>query len=143
MTGGTLSASGGQINLASVASVASPGEVSAVDFMPTVGLTMGSISLSQGALLDVSADAAGTVRIRGGQFVITDATLSSDTGNTNGSPIAIDINITSDLSISAAAVPARPLQSAVPITVHAKNTLMTDPRVTFWIGPALALPYWQ
>ena len=81
MTGGTLSASGGQINLASVASVASPGEVSAVDFMPTVGLTMGSISLSQGALLDVSADAAGTVRIRGGEFVIDNATISADTTN--------------------------------------------------------------
>src|SRR5262249_19078222 len=49
MTGGKLSAPGGQINLASVAS---PGEVSAVDFMPTAGMGMGNISLSKGALLD-------------------------------------------------------------------------------------------
>src|SRR5262245_8331565 len=42
MTGGKLSARGGQINLASVAG---PGEISAVDFMPTSGMTMGSISL--------------------------------------------------------------------------------------------------
>ncbi len=97
MTGGTLSAPGGQINLASVAS---PGEVSAGDFMPTSGMTMGNVSLSQAALLDVSADVAGTVRIRGGQFVIADATISADTVNANGAPIAIDINVTGDLLIS-------------------------------------------
>src|SRR5215467_8484872 len=89
MTGGKLSAPGGQIN---IASVASPGEVSAVDFMPTPGMAMGNISLSQGALLDVSADAAGTVRIRGGQLVMSDATISADTVNTNGAPVAVDIN---------------------------------------------------
>src|SRR6476620_6923592 len=92
-----LSAPGGHINLASAAS---PGEVSAVDFMPTSGMTMGNISLSQGALLDVSADAAGAVRIRGGQLVIVDATISADTNNANGAPTAVDINISGDLSIT-------------------------------------------
>ncbi len=92
-----LSALGGQIN---VASVASPGEISAVAFVPTSGMAMGSISISQGALLDVSADAAGTVRIRGGQLTLDDAMLSANTGNTNGAQTAIDIDITENLSIS-------------------------------------------
>ena len=97
MTGGTLSAHGGQIN---IASVAGPGEISAVDFMPTPGMTMGNINLSQGALLDVSADAAGTVRIRGGQLVIAEGTISADTINTNGTPIAVDIQLTGELSVA-------------------------------------------
>jgi filamentous hemagglutinin family protein len=103
MTGGTLSASGGQINLASVAS---PGAVSAVDFMPAPGMTMGSINLSQGAILDVSANAAGTVRIRGGQFVIDNATLSADTTNADGAQTAIDINVTGDMSLANELAPA-------------------------------------
>ena len=92
-----LTARGSQINLASVAS---SGEISAVDFLPTPGMTMGTINLSQGALLDVSADAAGTIRIRGGQLVISDATLSANTVNTNGAQVAIDINVAGDMSIS-------------------------------------------
>ena len=97
ITGGKLSASNGQINLAGVAS---RGEISAVNFMPATGMTMGNISLSQNTLLDVSATRAGTVRIRGGQLTIADATLSADTGNASGSPVAIDISLTGDLSIS-------------------------------------------
>ncbi|MEY4704804.1 MAG: hypothetical protein RL042_1006 [Nitrospirota bacterium] len=92
-----LTAPGGQINLASVAS---PGEVSMSNFMPAPGMTMGSVTLSQGTTLDVSADAAGSIKIRGGQIVIADATLSADTGNVNGAPVAIDINATGDLSIT-------------------------------------------
>lgn len=92
-----LSAPGGQINLASVASA---GEVLVQNLLPEAGMTMGTITLAQGSTLDASADAAGTVKIRGGQFVIADGTLSADTGNTNGAPIAIDINVTGDLSIT-------------------------------------------
>jgi filamentous hemagglutinin family protein len=92
-----LSAPGGQIN---IASVSSPGEVSAVEFTPVAGMTMGGINLSQGATLDVSGNAAGTVRIRGGQLVIADATISADTVNINGTPTAVDIQITGDMSIS-------------------------------------------
>jgi len=103
VTAGTLSAPGGQINLASVAS---PGEVSAVDFMPTSGMTMGNISLSQGALLDVSADAAGTVRIRGGEFVIDNATISADTTDADGAQVAIGINVTGDMSLANDLAPA-------------------------------------
>lgn len=93
-----LIAPGGQINLVSVG--ASVGEVSVADFSPTQGMTMGNISLSQGALLDVSANAAGTVRIRGGQLEIAEGTISADTANVSGSPTAIDIQLTGDLSIA-------------------------------------------
>src|SRR5262249_19882734 len=46
------------------------------------------------------ADAAGTVRIRGGQLIMSDATISADTVNTNAAQIAVDINVTGDLSIT-------------------------------------------
>src|SRR6476659_5155758 len=78
MTGGKLLAPGGQINIASVAGA---GEISTVGYMPTPGMTMGNISLSQGALLDVSADSAGTIQIRGGQLVISDSTFAANTAN--------------------------------------------------------------
>ena len=96
MTGGKLAAPGGQIN---IASVAGPGEVSAVDFMPTPGMAMGNISLSQGALLDVSSDAGGTIQIRGGQLVISDSTLAANTINSNGASVAVDIQVSGDLSL--------------------------------------------
>ena len=97
MSGGKLLAPGGQIN---IASVAGPGVVSAVDVMSTTGMTMGNIRLSQGALVDVSADTAGTVRIRGGQLIMDDATISADTVDTSGAPVAVDINLTSTITIT-------------------------------------------
>ncbi|MEO6555241.1 MAG: filamentous hemagglutinin N-terminal domain-containing protein [Nitrospiraceae bacterium] len=107
MTGGTLLAPGGQINLASVASA---GEVLQGTLEPGPNINgnsftaMGNISLSQGALMDVSANAAitaaGTVRIRGGQFVIADATLLANTANSDGALTALDIKVTGDLLIS-------------------------------------------
>lgn len=104
-----LSASSGQINLASVAS---PGEVlyPSLQTGPNINgqsfTNMGNISLSQGATLDVSADAAGTVKIRGGQFVMDNTTISADTVNANGAPTAVDIQLTGDLSILADINPA-------------------------------------
>ena len=98
-----LSAPGGQIN---IASVASPGEIllSNLQSAPNINgqsfTAMGNISLVEGAILDVSANAAGTVRIRGGQLIITEATISADTGNTNGAQTAVDIQLTGDLSIA-------------------------------------------
>ena len=103
MTGGRLSAPGGQINLASVESA---GEVlsETLERAPNINgnsfTAMGNISLSQRATLNVSGDAAGTVRIRGGHFMIADATLLADTGNANGASTAIDIHVTGDLSIT-------------------------------------------
>ncbi|TKB78835.1 MAG: filamentous hemagglutinin N-terminal domain-containing protein [Nitrospira sp.] len=92
-----LSTPGGQIN---VASVASPGEIFPVNFMPAPGMTMGNINLSQGTLLNATADAAGVVRIRGGQLTIDNATVSANTINTNGSPMAIDINVTGNITMA-------------------------------------------
>jgi filamentous hemagglutinin family protein len=92
-----LSAPGGKIH---IASLASSGEISVMNFLPTPGITMGNISLSQGAQLNVSGDSAGTVTIHGGQLMIADANISADTGNVNGASIAIDINVTGDVSIA-------------------------------------------
>src|SRR5215831_18222849 len=75
-----LSAPGGQINLASVAS---PGEVLAgtLNSAPNVNGqsfgALGSINISQQSVIDVSGNGGGTVSIRGGQFVLNDAKISS------------------------------------------------------------------
>src|SRR5262245_33014917 len=76
-----LSAPGGQIQLASVAS---PGEVVAgtLDFAPNVNGqsfgALGSINISQQSVLDVSGNGGGTVSIRGGQFVLDNSTISAN-----------------------------------------------------------------
>ena len=97
MTGGKLLAPGGQIN---IVSVAGPGEISSADYMPMLGMAMGNISLTEGALLDVSANAAGTVQIRGGQLVMDNVTISANTADGDGAPTAIDINVTGSVSLS-------------------------------------------
>ena len=115
MTGGKLSASGGQINLASVAS---QGEMllAGLQSVPNINgqsfTTMGNITLSQGATLDVSADAAGTIRIRGGQFELINSALNADTGNSHGSETAIDIHLTGNLSIASDNSPALTARSS-------------------------------
>ena len=103
MTGGKLLAPGGRIN---IASVAGPGEISVVDFMPSSGLAMGNISLSEEALIDVSANAGGAVKIRAGQLVVNQATISADTADADGAPVAIDINVTGAVSLSRTNLPA-------------------------------------
>ncbi len=127
---GRLSAPGGQIN---IASVASPGEIllSNLQSAPNINgqsfTAMGNINLSEGALLDVSADAAGTVRIRGGQLVMDTATISADTGNSHGAPVAIDINVTGDISLSAVDNPvltARTSGSGDAGAIHISSTNM-------------------
>ncbi|WP_455377295.1 beta strand repeat-containing protein, partial [Petrachloros mirabilis] len=98
-----LSAPAGQIN---VVSVASPGEILYPSFSSATNVnaqsftSMGNITLSEGSLLDVSANTAGTVRIRGGQLLIVDATISADTNDVSGAPTAVDIKLTGDMSIS-------------------------------------------
>lgn len=104
-----ISAPGGRINLVSTAS---PGEVlaSSLQSDPNINgqsfTNMGNISLSGGSTLDVSADAAGTVKIRGGRLVMDNSTISADTGAATGAATAIDILVTDDLSITASTVPA-------------------------------------
>ena len=129
VTGGQMLAPGGQIN---IGSIASPGEVSTVNFTPVSGMTMGGINLSQGAILDVSGNAAGTVRIRGGQFVIADATISADTLNANAAPIALDVGLTGNLLISdTLGIPAMTARSigdgnAGAIQINSSNLVATS-----------------
>ena len=98
-----LNAPGGQIVLVSVAS---PGEVLADTYASASNVngesfaTMGNITLSEGTTLDVSGDAAGTVIIQGGELMITNATISANTGETSGTAVAIDINIEGNISIT-------------------------------------------
>jgi filamentous hemagglutinin family protein len=92
-----ITAKQGQINLVSVASA---GEVQATTFQPAPGMIGGSITLGPGTLADVGGDAGGTIKIRSGNLVMDNATISSDTMNAHGALIAVDINLTDDLTIS-------------------------------------------
>jgi len=107
--GSGLNAPGGKVALASVAS---PGEVLADSYGSGPNINgesfddMGTIALGEGTTLDVSGDAAGTVVIRGGQLMMTGAVISADTVNQNGAPVAIDIDVTEEASITAVNVTA-------------------------------------
>ena len=98
-----LSAPGGQINLVSVAGA---GEVLASNFEPAASMALSSINLSQGTIVDVSGNAGGTVRIRGGNLVMENATISADSIDANGAALAIDIQVTENVSIANTDFPA-------------------------------------
>src|SRR5215831_1313943 len=114
MTGAKLSAPGGQIN---IASVASPGEVLAgtLAYAPNVNGqsfgALGAINISQQSVVDVSGNGGGTVSIRGGQFVLDNSTISANvTGPgpmVNGSESiggGVDIQVSQDAVIQNGAV---------------------------------------
>lgn len=125
-TPAVFSTPSGLINLVSVAS---PGEVlfPSLQTEPNINgqsfSAMGDIKLSDGSQLKVSTltDPAGnplsdlgsgTIRIRSGQLVMDNASLAANTfGTLDGAPIAVDIQVTDDLSISdthgASAITAR------------------------------------
>jgi filamentous hemagglutinin family protein len=99
-----LSAPGGQINLVSVNS---PGEVvtghaAAQLTDPTLNgfMSLGNISLSQGASIETSADAAGRIVIRSGQLTMDDATLKAISMNGLNSP-GDTANVPPTISITA------------------------------------------
>jgi len=92
-----ISAPGGQVNLVSMAS---SGEVAGLNFEPSPAASLGSITLSQGSTVSVSGDAAGMVRIRSGRLVITDATISADTGEGHGASAAVDLAVTDKVVLS-------------------------------------------
>ena len=104
ITGGKLSAPGGQLNLASVASA---GEV-----IPTISeqgpdlklegfSRLGKIEASQGAHISTDGEGGGTVLIRGGRLVADNAIVSSNTqGNADGARVGIDAQITEDVVVA-------------------------------------------
>lgn len=92
-----ISAPGGQIHLAGVAS---RGEILAPTLVTQPSTTMGSIKVAGGSTITVSDERAGTIRIRGGQLTIADGTLAANTGNQDGASRAIDIQVTGDMSIT-------------------------------------------
>ena len=63
--------------------------------------------MAQNALLDASGTRGGSISIRGKQLVVDNATISADNRNADGASIAININVTGDLSITdARGIPA-------------------------------------
>lgn len=104
-----VSAPGGHINLVSVAS---PGEVLVPSFETGSFATMGTVTLKEGATLDVSGQLdefgtpigkgnSGTVFVRGGQLVMDAATiLASTVGAVDGLRTAVDIQVSHDVALS-------------------------------------------
>lgn len=101
---GKLSAPSGQTL---IASVASPGEVlhQSLDTAPNINnesfTNHGSVSISQGAFLDVSGSPGGTVRIRGGEFVLDSSFVTANTsGDTPGASTAIQVTTEKDVKLA-------------------------------------------
>lgn len=110
-----LQAPGGRINLVSVAS---PGEVLLSNFQPAPNIngasvtTMGTVTLKEGATLDVSGQLdefgtpigngnSGTVLIRGGQLVMDASTiLASTVGTVDGASTAVDIRVSQGVALT-------------------------------------------
>src|SRR5215467_1881120 len=127
-----LSAPGGQINLASVAS---PGEIltGTMAQAPNINgqsfTAMGNISLSQGTSLDTSADTAGRIVIRGGQLMMDDASIMAISMNGTGG--AIDTTNTSPtISITAETVA---LANGTYITADSHGSAPAG-NITFQVG---------
>ena len=110
----TLSAPGGQINLASVAS---PGEILAGNLAQAPNINgqsfgnLGAVQITEGSVIDVSGNGGGTVLIRGGQFLLDNSTiLAQVTGPgpvTNGVETiggGVDIQVSGDAAIQNFAV---------------------------------------
>ncbi|MBI5315363.1 MAG: filamentous hemagglutinin N-terminal domain-containing protein [Nitrospirae bacterium] len=94
-TPASISAPGGQINLVSTAS---PGEVLLETFAPSPNIngqtftTLGTVILNQESSIDVSGDGAGTIHIRGGQFILDGSSLvARTTGDTAGASTAFEL----------------------------------------------------
>ena len=127
ITGGTLRAPSGTINLASVAG---PAEVKTDGTVS--GNNHGAIRLTDGALVNASGDGAGVVRIRGGEVTSTGSyVLASNTGSVAG---AGGIDISADrLSLqddgrspSLVAANAHNAGDAPPINVRARDITMKN-----------------
>src|SRR5215469_7768161 len=104
--GGTLTAPSGQINLVSVGKPSHPhvgGEVTnGAGFVATGFKSLGAITVSNGSTIDTSGiansgHAAGSVSIRGGQFVMDDSAITDrPAGFASGNQINGNIEVTAD-----------------------------------------------
>lgn len=83
VTGGSLTASGGQIG---VASVSSPGEIlgESLGKAPNINgqsfEALGTVQISQNSKLDISGEGGGTILIRGGRLVVDASTIFASSG---------------------------------------------------------------
>ncbi len=98
MTGARLSAPAGRIN---IASVAAEGEVvpAQTDLNVEAFEQLGTVTHSQGGIVDVSGVGGGRVFIRAGNFQLKDSIIAANTrGNVNGG--VVDVDVTGELLIS-------------------------------------------
>jgi len=133
-----VTAPGGQINLASVAS---PGEIlrGTLDYAPNVSGqsfgALGTIQISQKSVIDASGDGGGTVIIRGGRFVLDDSRISANvtgpaTGQFVGTPgEGIDIKVTGDAVIQNEAVLETNVMGDFPSAVGSGGVRITADRI--------------
>ena len=134
MTGGKLSAPGGQIG---IASLASPGEILHQTMVagPNInGETFtdrGPISMSGGATLNVSGNGGGTIRILSGQFIMDNAFLVANTTvSSDGMPVAISLDVTGDIALTnRSAIVAQTLN-----TVRGGNVELTSANLSLGEG---------
>jgi len=150
-----LSAPSGPINLVSVGRPSHPhvgGEVviagAGAGFTPTGFATLGTISLSQGSTVDTSGiagsgHAAGSISIRGGQFVMDNSSLTARPDGPNGTTgnigvtadqVALSNHSTIDTSTAVQNPPL--VASGVPgtITFNANTFLATDSTISAVTG---------
>jgi filamentous hemagglutinin family protein len=103
---GELTSEGGQVTLASVAA---PGEIPLTD-SGSVSLfdesgdpllsKLGTIEISDEAVIDVSGNSGGTVFIRGGVLMVENASVSADTrGDEDGAAIGIDVQMSEKITL--------------------------------------------
>jgi len=133
-----LSAPGGHIHLASVAS---PGEIVAgtLDYAPNVKgqsfTSFGSIQISEKSVIDASGDGGGTVLIRGGRFVIDDSRISANvTGPTTGPFVGtpgqgVDIQVSQDAVIQNGAVIESNVTGDFPSAIDSGGVRITADRI--------------
>ena len=106
---GTLRAPGGHINLVSVAS---PSEVLVPSFQTDSFTSMGTVTIQEGSLLDVSGRLdefgaligdgnSGTVLVRAGRLVMDASTIQADTlGTVDGARTAVDIRVLQNVTLT-------------------------------------------
>ena len=114
VTGGTLSAPSGQVQLASVASAGEVTLPEGADMAFGVGnfSKLGRVELSNGSVVStstltdvdgnpLSTNSSGTVSIRGGQFVMNNASIESNNFSAlDAATVAIDIAVRADTEIT-------------------------------------------